>query len=321
MSKKSHRKKLIHAELQSLLQLGPKEKVPPLALLANVEDESTGDAAAVFVFKKVSGKNGIIRISRELAHFDPKAVVRMVVAKNGILPRKFEDAVAVAAKASQIEPREYWLEVKAEGWRPGSRSFVHRGRVIGRSRLGRVRLKAPSAKAKRYILKKRGSLEGWSTIPRLATFSSRMRLGLCAAFAAPLLKVIDLQSFMLVIAGPSKAGKSTVLLVLGSVIGIGQESRLPNFNATNAALQEVATEFNDSVLPVNEIGLLKGSKRDAYQSLRPLIYQYAEGRDTGRHSKSAYASPSGVASWRGIMVASSENAIEALAELAGGEAR
>ena len=69
------------------------------------------------------------------------------------------------------------------------------------------------------------------------------------------------------------------------------------------------------MLPVNEIGLLKGTKRDAYPSLRPLIYRYSEGRDTGRHSKSTYTSDAGLASWRGIMVASSENSIEALAGL------
>ncbi len=317
MSKKSHRRKQTDAELRKLLQLGPKEKLPDLALFANAEDEDSGDATEVFVFKKVSGKHGNIRIPREVAHFDPKAVARMIIAKNGMLPREIDEALQIVIKASQRKPKEYWLEVGTEGWRPGFAAFVHRGRVIGRSRSGRVRLKAPNAKSKRYILGRKGKLEGWSKIPRLAKFSSLMRLGLCAAFGAPLLKVIGLQSFMIVIAGRSKAGKSTVLLALASVIGIGQEEGLPNFNATIASLQEVATDFNDSVLPVNEIGLLKGGKRDAYHSLRPLIYRYAEGRDTGRHSGSAYASSSGIASWRGIMVASSENAIEALAELAG----
>ncbi len=318
MSKTTNRKRPSHTELRKLLQLGPKEIVPDLTLFANAEDESSGDATEVFVFKKVSGKLGIVRIPREQACFDPKAVARMIVAKNGILPRDRDKAEKVASAASRVEPREYWLQVKADGWRPDFSAFVHRGRVIGRNRIGRLRLKASSSNSQRsYILSRRGDLQTWRRMLRLASFSSRMRLGLCAAFGAPLLKVIDLQSFMLVIAGPSKAGKSTVLLALASVIGIGQEGGLPNFNATGASLQEVAAEFNDSVLPVNEIGLLKGTKRDAYQSLRPLIYRYAEGRDTGRHSKSAFASASGIASWRGIMVASSENAVEALAELAG----
>lgn len=307
-----------NTKLRRLLGLRPEEKVPTLTLFANVEDEGTGDARELFVFRKVSGAIGEIRIDRAEAHFDPQAVARKITSKNGILPLNIDDAVKEIKKALESDPREYWKEVRSEGWRRDFRSFVHNGHVFGRSRVGDVWLKPPAAKSGRtFRLARRGNLRTWCKLLRIAQHSSRMRLGICAAFAAPLLHVIDLQSFMLVIAGRSKAGKSTVLLALGSIIGIGREGGLPNFNATGASLQEVAAEFNDLALPVNEIGLLGGAKRDAYQSLRSLIYRYAEGRDTSRHSKSTYATASGAAAWRGIMIASSENTIEALAELAG----
>ncbi len=288
-----------------------------LTFFANAEDEATGEAVEVYRFPKVSRGYGTIRIPRDQAYFDPKATARMIVAKNGMLPRDLEKAIEIAKAASKADPREHWLEIAAEGWRPDMSAFIHSGHVIGQDRVGRLRLKAPSNTRRSYILARKGHLSGTMRMLRIARHSSRMRLGVCAAFAAPLLKVVDLQSFMLVIAGRSKAGKSTVLLALASIIGIGREGGLPNFNATGASLQEVAADFNDSVLPVNEIALLKGNKRDAYQSLRPLIFRYAEGRDTGRHTKSTYASETGAASWRGIMVASSENTIEALAEMAG----
>ena len=312
-----HRKRPTLGQGRLLRRSASKEPDVGLFFLANAEDEATGDAVEVYQFEKVSGGYGAIRIPRDQAFFDKNAIARMIVAKNGKLPRDLNEAIEAAKEASKAEPREHWLEVAAEGWRPDMSGYVHAGQIIGRDRVGRLRLKAPSNVRRSYILACKGHLGGTRAMLRLARHSSRMRLGVCAAFGAPLLKVVDLQSFIKVLAGLSKAGKSTVELALASIIGIGREGGLPNFNATAASLLEVAADFNDSVFPVNEIGLLKGNKRDAYQSLRPLIFQYAEGRDTARHTKSTYASATGAASWRGIMVASSENTIEALAEMAG----
>lgn len=313
-----HRKYSDHPELRKILGLRPAEPVPDLSLLANAENEATGEAFEVYAFKKLNGGYGLARIPREQSLFDDRSTARTIAARNGDLPRDLKKALKLVRKASRAGPRRQWRYVKQDGWRGGMRAFAHRGRIYGRKRVGSVELKGPlSDRTRNYPLGRKGDLEEWKRIAGLARYSTRLRMCICAAFAAPLLKTIDLQAFIIVLAGPSKAGKSTALLAAASVIGIGREGSLPNFNATTASLQETATEFNDRLLPVNEIGLLKGAKRDFYQNLRTLIYRYAEGRDTGRHSKSQYAIDAGVAEWRGIMIASSENTFEALAELAG----
>ena len=72
--------------------------------------------------------------------------------------------------------------------------------------------------------------------------------------------------------GRSKAGKSTALLAAASAIGIGREAQLPNLNTTDPAFHETARLFNDLIVPANEMGLIKGAKRDAYARMRGLIY-------------------------------------------------
>jgi hypothetical protein len=101
-----------------------------------------------------------------------------------------------------------------------------------------------------------------------------------AAVAAPLLGMAKLPSFGVLLHGPGKAGKSTMLLAAASVGDYGQEKDLPNFRATDAAFGEIPAAFNDSLLPLNELGLLKGSAAEKYLRLRDFTYGFAEGRGT-----------------------------------------
>ena len=89
-----------------------------------------------------------------------------------------------------------------------------------------------------------------------------------------------LPSFGILVHGPAKAGKSTILLAAASVTGYGREQDLPNFRATDAAFGEIPAAFNDSLLPVNELGLLKGSAVEKYLRFRDFTFGFAEGRGT-----------------------------------------
>ena len=100
------------------------------------------------------------------------------------------------------------------------------------------------------------------------------------ALAAPLLDFLNFHSFGILLSGPSKAGKSTALVAAGSVIGFAREKELPNFRTTDPALGELPASFNDMVVPLNELGLLKGSATTRYERIRDLAYGFAEGRGT-----------------------------------------
>ena len=131
--------------------------------------------------------------------------------------------------------------------------------------------------------------------------------------AAPLLDFVDFHPFGILLSGPSKSGKSTVLVVSGSVIGISAERCLPNFRATDAALSELPSDFNDMIFPINELGLLKGKAKDRHERIRDLSYGFAEGRGT-TYSKRvpANAAPASYA-WRGLALATGEETLDDVA--------
>ena len=99
---------------------------------------------------------------------------------------------------------------------------------------------------------------GLVSVAEPARHSSCMVLGICMALAALLLDFLDFHSFGILLSGPSKAAKSTALVITGSVIGFSREKDLPNFRTTDTAFGELPAAFNDMVMPINELGLLKG---------------------------------------------------------------
>ena len=107
-----------------------------------------------------------------------------------------------------------------------------------------------------------------------------MVLATSAALAAPLLGMAKLNSFGILLHGPGKAGKSTMLLAAGSVTGYSRERDLPNFRATDAGFGEIPAAFNNSFLPMNELALLKGSAKEKRYRFREFTYSFAEGHGT-----------------------------------------
>ena len=212
-----------------------------------------------------------------------------------------------------------WKFAAATGWYDGHRVFIHPHEVIGRVR-GRAAVKPPRPRATDHsaALTVRGSHKDWQhRVATPAQFSSRMVLGICAALAAPLLDFVDLNSFGIHMFGPGKVGKSTLLVVAGSVIGFGSEQDLSNFRTTDAAFGEVPAAFNDMLLPLNELGLLKGSLADRNQRIRDLSYGFAEGRGT-TYSKLATIDGEGAKRrWRSIAPGTGEEAIDDISTAAG----
>ena len=201
-----------------------------------------------------------------------------------------------------------------------STAFVTPISVIGHQS-GQVQYKPPLWLNDRQhikIVEKRAKLDQWiELVAKPCRFSTRLMLIMSAAFAAPLLGQLSLQPFGINLFGPSKVGKTAALLAATSVIGIGREFDLPNWNRTNAAALEQARLFNDQFLGINEVGLLGGKRSDAYSTLRALIYRFSEGRDKSRHSSAELGPTTASASWRGIFVSTAEHSFSDYATFSG----
>ena len=166
-----------------------------------------------------------------------------------------------------------------------------------------------------------GDLESWKTrVAKVARRSSAVTLALSAAFAAPLLAILDWPTFMIVLNGDSKTGKTTAVLAGATVIGIGDELKLPNWNIKDAALPEIAQCFNDLPLILNGLETKKMSNKDLRDFLKSVTYILGDGVDTVRHSSWVPANRSGgPGKWRTIAVVTSELSFDEIAARVGEE--
>lgn len=119
-----------------------------------------------------------------------------------------------------------------------------------------------------HAFKERGTLADWQqNVAQLAIGNSRLVLSLSAAFAAPLLHLVGAESGGLHLRGPSSTGKSTALVVAGSVWGGGGlRGYVGQWRATDNGLEAVAQKHSDSLLCLDEMSQIdaKSAGNSAY---------------------------------------------------------
>jgi uncharacterized protein (DUF927 family) len=100
-----------------------------------------------------------------------------------------------------------------------------------------------------------GSLDSWKAeVAHLAAGSSRLIFALSVAMAAPLLYVIDAESGGFHVVGASSIGKTTLLIVAGSVWGGGGvRGFIKQWRATDNGLEALAAAHCDTLLALDEI--------------------------------------------------------------------
>lgn len=285
--------------------------------IAAVEDEQTGRVQELFVFDKSCNRTGLIGVARDEAG-DPRKVYPLLRMHGAILPKSEDAALAIIQKAIETEPHEYRLHVSRAGWQ--DHAYVARSRVISFAQTA-LRPYPPMWTSGMAFAEssQQGSLDAWKIhVARPVIDSSAMTTMLCASFAAPLLRLIGRHSFFLNVFGNSKEGKSTGLIVAGSAIGIGTEGDLPNWNTTDAGLLQLGRLFCDLILPINELGVMKGKKDERRNRIAEITYAFAEGRDRLRHSTSTYATGAASAKFYGILVATAERSLHAQSLASGG---
>ena len=219
------------------------------------------------------------------------------------------------SKSPRDIPR--WRFAELVGWHNNHRLFVLPRSVIGNQR-SEIILKPPRLQAASRMVRRKGNLSAWKTeVARRAAFSSRMVCGICASFAAVTLDFVGLPSFMINVCGAPKTAKSTALLVASSVYSYGHGKDLPNFRTTDAAFGEIPAAFNHMMLPVNELGLLTGSRANRYDRLRDLAYGFSEGNGTTYSEKYLIGSAGPRKAWQSIAIVNGEQSWNEIAAEAG----
>ncbi|QAY96418.1 hypothetical protein CWB41_12320 [Methylovirgula ligni] len=290
----------------------PQEPLSPFVRkIANLEHEETGDGFDVFQFVKVNGRDGECAVPREDA-LDSKKVKSHLEKKNAHLPNSSEDALSLIAAAIQRPPTEFQLQAATAGWRREERAFICLDRVI-KFGTAPIAVCPPAKSRERFSSRSLGTLESWQQdVADVAQFSTVATLMMSAAFAAPLLSMLNFSPFIFNLYGASKSGKTTAILLAAAITGLAEENALPNWNSTDSGLLQLFRAFNDSVVPVNELGLLRGKKADRSERVREMIYAFGEGRDRLRHSESSFGTQGKSSTFRGILLSTSETSFREL---------
>jgi len=145
-----------------------------------------------------------------------------------------------------------------------------------------------------------GTLAGWQAgIAAAAVGNPLLVLGLCAAFAGPVLARCGQESGGIHFIGDSSTGKTTIIEAACSVWGSSGFRR--SWRTTGNGLEGAAALFNDSLLALDEI-----SECDPRQ-VGEVVYMLGNGRGKQRASRTGSART--VARWRSSVLSTGERSI------------
>ncbi len=185
--------------------------------------------------------------------------------------------------------------VSATGWY--GQAFVLPDGAIGQQNGERVILQTSGTVDHAFNL--RGTLEDWKTeVARYAVGNSQLVLAISTAFAAALVGPCGEESGGIHLRGPSSIGKTTALMLAGSVWGGGDQKYVRAWRATSNGLEAVATSHNDALLCLDELAQLGG--REAGE----VAYMLANGAGKSRASRDAMLRKP--AKWRLLFLSSGE---------------
>lgn len=172
---------------------------------------------------------------------------------------------------------EQWTITDTAGWHDDA-YILPSGEIIGQS--ARLYFNGKVSNDKRLAYRSAGSLDDWkSQIGRYAAGNSRLCLMLGAAFAAPLMKWLNIDGGIIHIFGDSTGGKTTMQRAAQSVWGHGIGTA-ESWNTTAYALTNNAAARNDGLLSMDEI-----NEDTTGRSVDHSIYPLANGKGRALGSK------------------------------------
>lgn len=146
-----------------------------------------------------------------------------------------------------------------------------------------------------------GTLQGWQTgVAAMAAGNPMLVLGLCTAFAGPLLARCHAENGGPHLVGGSSTGKSSILKAACSVWGRFDDYKR-SWRATSNGLEAAAALFNDAMLALDEI-----SECDP-KAVGEVVYMLGNGRGKARASRAGGARH--VAQWRCSVLSNGERGI------------
>ena len=220
--------------------------------------------------RTVSDKNQILT----LANYD----LDITSNNNGGIIEYFSNQYQSSKEAL---PKKYITS--KSGWvdYDGSQAFILGPNIYKPDKLKDVSFEfnpvSQAAKVLNKGIKSIGTLDGWIAAVKPLVNYRNFVLGLGAAFAAPLLPIINIPNLIIHYMFESTKGKTFLMQVCLSVFGFPADSTHPNslikqWRGTDNAIEGIAYAYNNFLLPLDEAGQID------LKSLERIIYMLANGQ-------------------------------------------
>lgn len=191
------------------------------------------------------------------------------------------------------------IGVHRPGW-TGNQYLLPPDLVVGGQGGDRVVFQSFSPAANPF--QQKGSLSDWQEeVARHCVGNTRVVLAVSAAFAGPLLRPLEEDTFGIHFGGGSTTGKTSTVTVACSVWGGGSNGYVLSWRATGNGLEGQALLHNDGLLGLDELG--QGNGKEAGD----IVYMLGNGTGKLRARESGLAR--NVYSWRLVYLSSGEKGL------------
>jgi len=241
----------------------------------------------------------------ELLAGKPDAILSVLMSKGFDVAYRCQSKVCQYIAAQY--PKDRVIAATSTGWQTPT-LFIMPRQNIGK---GKAIFQSEATHGDDY--RQGGTLEGWQAgIGAMCEGNPLLMLSVCASLAGPLLYHVQRQGGGFHVVGDSSTGKSSAILAGASVWGPAEDFKR-TWRATGNGLEGIASQRNDTLLALDEIG--EADPRE----IGAVIYAMANG--TGKARASRNGSARAAKRWRVMLFSSGELGLSALMAEAGKRSR
>ena len=234
--------------------------------------------------------------------------IREVLLRGGLRINPLAKRHLIPAYLQSQKPQERVIVTSQLGWH--GRAYVLPGTSIPE---GAVPVLYQPRERVEHRYHFTGTLKYWrETIGRVCAGNSRLVFSVSCAFAAPLLRLLELEGGGFHFVGPTSVGKTTTQCVAGSVCGAGSqgESFKRSWRHSQNGIEPTCEAHNDGLLLLDELREMSDPKE-----IDSMVYMIANGVGKTRSTKSITARRS--LTWRVLFFSCGETKLSEYAATAG----
>jgi hypothetical protein len=154
----------------------------------------------------------------------------------------------------------------------------------------------------------RGELADWQKkIGKKCWLSSRARVAISAAFAAPNLRPLNIDSFGLNFSGETSSGKGLLTRLPASVVGLNESGGPATWDCSPTGVEQRALGHRDCLLPLDDLSHADGSADQIRQMTKLVTFRLAGNRSKTRAGQYIHANQLINEDWRVITISTSED--------------